>query len=270
MKLGIIAPVPELDKLPIGDCHLILTSLVLSNQAYADFYRSRSDAGDFIIMDNDAHENKEALPIKDLIKAAEIVKPSEIVLPDVIRDSVATAIRTLRAVHEFKAGFPGTSLMAVIQGSTLYEWRKCLTELSKKAAYIDTIGIPRVFADDFGTWCLAVQMVLDYWPHTGTQTFPVIHLLGSPHNIDSASQVERMWPGKIRSTDTAKPVHYALAGIGMEEVHHSAGHLPGLNPDQRNPLSRPIDFFDITLTQSQRNLAIDNINKMRRAVGDHS
>ena len=269
MKLGVIAPVSTLPLLNLGTCHLILTSLVLSNNTYAQFYKQRKKEGDYIILDNDAHENGASSVLQQLINAAKIVEPDEIVLPDMIRNHVHTLHMTQKALPFLKSQFPEAKLMAVPQGKTQIEWDHCLMQHLQYSQYIDVIGIPRVYADDFGSWVPAVESTLKFMIHENTE----IHLLGSPYNLDSAAEVERTYPRTVRSTDTAKPLHYALAGLGFDAIEIAPSPIIsvpqiGLNRDQRNPISRPKDFFDVVLTQSQLNLAKDNISKMRLSIGD--
>lgn len=274
MKLGVIAPITALGKLSIGTTHLLLTSMVLSDARYRAFYRQRQEKfGDYLILDNDAHENKASLDLDKLIEAAELMHPDEIVLPDVIRNSIATTKRSTEAYPILKKRFPDAKFMFVVQGVTEVEWLWCLLWNINTLHGINTIGIPRVYADDFGSWINAVKAVKHYIPQIHDRHLE-IHLLGSPYNIDSASEVERHFPGIVRSTDTAKPVHYALEDLKFGsklQLNPNDPKLPELlylDPKQRNPKSRPKDFFSLEMSEEQIELAQTNIMIMEQSLGN--
>jgi hypothetical protein len=52
--------------------HLVLAHLVAKDPAYAAFYRTRSDIGDFIIMDNGAFELGGSYPPERLISLGQL------------------------------------------------------------------------------------------------------------------------------------------------------------------------------------------------------
>lgn len=272
MQLGIIGPVSALRKLKIGTMHLILTSQVLSNKEYVNFYKERLREGDYVILDNDAHEQKAASSLTLLDEAIKIIRPSEVVLPDVIRNRAETVERTIEGIKHFRVDnrdrYADIKLMAVAQGNTVEEWEQCKNQLWALDSIVDypfdVIGIPRVYADDFNTWVTAVRRVCDKMP-------PIeIHLLGSPFNIDSAAEIERHFPTRVRSTDTAKPIHYALDHTYFEQTMRINAHdkrpIGWLDSTQRNIKSRPQDFFDVEMSAKQIHIAQTNINRMEWAI----
>lgn len=62
--------------------HLALAHLVASDEAYADFYQQRSQAGDRVIMDNGAFELGESYAPSKLIKLGKRIGAQALVLPD--------------------------------------------------------------------------------------------------------------------------------------------------------------------------------------------
>lgn len=256
MKLCVIGPTRSLDKLSIGNMHLILVDQVLENTHYSEFYAEKRFNGNYIILDNCAHENKSASSITKMIAVSNIITPDEIVLPDVIGDCEGTLKAIEEGIDEILDHFAMCSFMAVPQGHTQEEWQECLDAIMQRwGEYVDVIGIPRVNGDRFGSWIPSVERALSYHKD--------MHLLGSPHNLDSAAEIERTFPNKVRSTDTAKPIHYALAGRCFLDVGANV-----LDRTQRNPDSRPSNFFDLVLGDHDIELAQYNIQLMRASIND--
>ena len=95
-----------------------------------------------------------------------------------------------------------------------------------------------------------------------TYAFPKIHLLGSPENIDAASEVERAFPGLVQSTDTAKPVYYA-------GYAHSMYVKDGkLTSDKYTKLKRPEAYFDMQMDPICTSMACQNIKAYRESIND--
>lgn len=84
MKLALISPVSMLDKYASQSdgIHLVLVGMVLSNPVYTAWYRKRSEAGDTIILDNNAYENGEPAPMEKIVEAAKMVGATTVVAPD--------------------------------------------------------------------------------------------------------------------------------------------------------------------------------------------
>ena len=62
--------------------HLVLAHLVAQDPSYAEFYRQRSEAGDFIIMDNGAFELGSSYVPEELIRLGLLCGADALVLPD--------------------------------------------------------------------------------------------------------------------------------------------------------------------------------------------
>ena len=259
MKLCNIAPAGHLRELTgQDDMHLILAHWVLNNKEYAAYYRERSEAGDYIILDNAAHEYKQSIAVELIIAAGDIVHPSEIVLPDVMRDAQKTIEATVEAFSPLREHFGnGMKYMAVAHGKTEKEWLECLRRQMQLP--IDCIGIPRVYADDFGSWALAVDNTIDVSVDTDKEID--IHLLGSPHDITRLVEVAYKFPGSVRSSDSSKHIGYAINCRTLE--------VP-LNPQQRNANSRPHNFLTYEMSPLQLEMAKYNMKVLREAIEDAS
>lgn len=100
---GVIAPTAYLLRYAVkSKFHLVLAHLVDIDQTYADFYLSRSLAGDFIILDNSAFELPEPYKPEKLIELGHRVNADVIVLPDY---PFSPGQRTIDAAKKFAPQF---------------------------------------------------------------------------------------------------------------------------------------------------------------------
>lgn len=123
--------------------HMALTHLVLEDDYYARFYRERSAAGDYVILDNSVIELGSSLTTDMLVEAGRKIRASEVILPDVLDDGEATvhqAMAGISALARKQGG--GFKLMAVAQGKTIGEFLQCYRELASNR-FIDVVGIPK-------------------------------------------------------------------------------------------------------------------------------
>jgi len=148
VKIAVIPPTSLLESYGVlGDkYHLCLSHEVLTNVGYAEFYQRRRREGDFVILDNSAHEQLEGQSLDQLVRAAKYVGPSEIVLPDRLFFGDDTIERSTEAFERLREEFPTTRLMGVPQGRTVKEWLVCLDAFLDLG--VDTIGISK----DYEVW----------------------------------------------------------------------------------------------------------------------
>lgn len=267
MLAGIIAPVPHLNERALqGGVHLVLAHWMLQNDEYAAHYQAQAKLpGTWVILDNGAHEHKASDPLESLCQVADFLHPHEIVLPDVINDPVATVQHSTEAFYILKEKYPNTQLMVVPQGHNFAEWVQCLDALLEFGTA--GIAIPRIQADQEYSWMPHMRSLVARKPKllglrketdfAGTPDMPSIHLLGSPHNLTCAPEVEVCYPGVVRSTDTSKPFHYAMQGIRFSNP---------LNSHQRNPASRPPDFLTRKMSHEELSIALYNAQLFRDCV----
>ena len=147
MRIAFVTPVPELQRFATAsNYHLILTHICDKYPEYTEFYRQRAKEGDYIILDNSAHELGQAVPAKMIRKYAEIIKPSIVVLPDVVGNGKETLRQTKQAVEILKD--KRWKLMAVPQAPTTGGITACIEMWidNLKQMYeipeISAIGIP--------------------------------------------------------------------------------------------------------------------------------
>ena len=212
MRAALISPTEFLNEVqPFSDYHLVLTHKVIHSHKYQDFYRERSKAGDFIILDNSALENKaKSRPLKDVVLAAVLVRPSAVILPDYLFDSNRTldelenalrspALRFLRRV------IPDIKLCAVIQGVDESDWLECFNILNDTRNGIDILGIPMLTTHLFGSRYEALRRI-------SRRIKKQVHLLGFWHDVPLEEIKREREFDFVLGVDTSKPVRLAVQG----------------------------------------------------------
>lgn len=229
MRAALIPPVPDLDRYATGPGIHLLLSHLFEKDGYLDYYARRSAEGDYLILDNSAHENGIGNSIQTLLEEAENVSADEVVVPDALFDAKATveaARTTLRfletpqgeAAYD-RAGRP--RLMYVPQGDNRPEWAWCLrTMLSlHDAACGGMLRSPVIgISKDYYWWQGGIKILVHSYVlplKTATWEDLDVHLLGWPTDLWQTALVARTYPW-IRSTDSAKPFVYAKNGILLE------------------------------------------------------
>lgn len=216
MRAALVSPTVYLKEVqPFSTYHLILAHLVIRDHKYRDFYRKRSKAGDYIILDNGAVEKRgSSVPVRDVVTAAILTKPAVVVLPDFLFDGERTydelinalrspGLKFLRRVH------PTVKIAAVAQGLDEEEWVESFHILNE-AEGLDVIGIPKVTGQTFGSRWRALERVAKYAKKP-------CHLLGFWHlsNLEDL-QHEAQFPF-VLGIDTPKPIRLAAQGKTLRD-----------------------------------------------------
>jgi hypothetical protein len=252
MKACIIPPTPEIKAFANdGDkMHLILAHLWSDD--YVQLYRQLGKAGHYIILDNSAYELQVSVDLQELFRKAHEVGAHEVIMPDAMQDAEKTVELTGKAIHEMGLqalinGRPKFRPHYVAQGKSIVEYRECLGFIVRMHLTLFgdmpfTCGVSRVYADKFhgGRYDLIAEYYAYLHERLGDQM--AVHLLGWGDHLDEIPRIARDFPW-VRSVDTAKPINWALAGKELMKMNGS--------PEPR----RPSDYFDVELTEEQRELA---------------
>ena len=264
MKTAIIAPIAELGSFDHTDkLHLVLSHL-LSDDEYHRFYADKRTKGDYLILDNSAHEHRVPATPKQLMQDATLIQAQEIVLPDVPYDGELT----LKLVGNALDYWPRymhlgmmelkPRMMFVPQGATLDEWRTCLFGLVLKVGrfyreypemipphkYTPVIGLPAKYEKQFGPG--TIRKLLETWLKPNHEEGFAIHLLGC-RELWGLNDLAQEFPW-IRSIDSAKPVVYGRYGILLDPMHTK-------EPEK---IGRPENYFELRLSDHQRTVAQHN------------
>lgn len=265
MRIALIPPIPELGVNESTGMHLLLSHLMKDDRYVAHYVQQREE-GDYLILDNSAHEHGTGNTIDKLLRQVKALGAQEVVLPDVLFDAHATINKTGVALDWLKqdkgmrayvaAGEP--RLMIVPQGNDKSaEWGYCLRKLLSEFDKVSIVSKPPVVGVskdyDFFRGGL-VKLIKDYLqPLRGEYTFDV-HILGWPSNLWTLSTLQDQFPW-IRSTDSAKPHVYAKAGTLLEP----GGVIP------KYP-RRDHDYFFEAFTPEQRSITNRNIEVFKAAA----
>ncbi len=262
MDLCVIPPFSHLRQFPQRR-HLVLSHL-LQYKPYRDYYEERRQVGDYLILDNSAHENGLGEGPGKLLLQVQTLMPQEVVVPDCLEDSERTIDLAFQAVDSWygSGGRMQTinpRLMYVPQGESPRLWHSCLEAqlythyraVQRGAQKVCTIGISK----DYSMWEGGLRKLLFDARTLLFQDWVEVHLLGSGHDFWTAAALGREF--KIRSVDTAKPFVWAMYDLKMYPEHF---RLPATLPP------RPRDYFFQELSEMQLDLAKENVQTLREMI----
>jgi hypothetical protein len=232
----------------------MVLSHLLDDPSYLSFYKRVAGYGEWITLDNSAHEMTGGQPMQELLPQAIAIKAREIVMPDYLFHAMYTveatreAFRTLATSPLFKACSPTPKLMLVPQGRDEDDWAWCLDhQLATAKAYgldgLVTLGLSKDYVKFSGG---LKHLIRQYLLGRGKP----IHLLGWPCTWDLID-LAREFPS-IRSTDTAKPFLYAYRGITLNHY------------EEPRKLRRPDYYFDLDLIECEK-LVDHNVSMFKLA-----
>lgn len=247
MKISVIAPIPLLEKYSsLSDhYHLVLTHLVHQSPKYKEFYRQCGKRGDWILLDNSAHELGAGEGTSMIISAAEAIGANEVILPDRLFFGEDTYERSFETAMKIRYRLPDVRLMGVPQGRTVNEYDRCLRRLLSLG--IDAIGISKDYEVWPGGLRDRVETVRMLAPDVD------IHLLGWGREPEQLYRLARAPELNIRGVDSAKPLVYAQFGIVLNS--------PSTSLSQPRYPSRHENFFNVPVLNEF--VAFSNIQVFR-------
>ena len=271
MKIALIPPIPELGKYETEGIHLMLAHL-LSDKDYVKYYAEMHKRGEYLILDNSAHEFGKGNPIEDLFDLCMEVGADEVVVPDVLFDRRGTIqgakktlayLRTPAGVrHWVKAGQP--ALMFVPQGNSRKDWKDCYTQLLYLwSSHLQNAGwdedLPVVFgvSKDYDYVRGGISSLVGEIKASKMQFKNLrVHCLGWPADLWSIARVAREHPW-VRSTDSAKPFVYAWNEVLLEP----GGAVPTYPHREK-------EYFTTALTDVQHSIAVRNVEVYQATARD--
>lgn len=267
MKMGMIAPIPNLAEFAQGDFHLLLSHLIESDmgEAYVNHYRNQAQHNDaWLTLDNSAYELQAGGAVENLFKQAVFLGAREIVLPDVMHKMEATKRSGAEALYVLdpladQLDAMKIQIMLVPQGETIYEWGMCLSHLISmhNAVFPDriyTIGVAKDYEVFTGGRANLIQRFVE--PLRKERRFDV-HLLGVGNELTDLSALATRFPW-IRSTDSVKPFVYGLHKVRLTMGYMDTPPYPG----------RPKNYFETPIPEGLKPLVKHNIRIFRDRIGD--
>lgn len=226
MKTATILPQAFLHLIKDEPYHMALGHLIGAEgfEEYTKFYsEAGKDPNKFVMLDTGLIEG-DARPPSELLEKAKLISADEMALNDVYMDHTATLKASYAAMDYIQwasASYP--RLMAIPQGTNLYDWVECAKEMLRWP--INTIGIPKVLTHLEGRdgrlrALMAIQEFL------GDKD---VHLLGcweTPLELKMIENVTRQGLIKpVRGVDSAIAYAYARAGIKITEDERPEGAI---------------------------------------------
>lgn len=211
----VIAPIEYLSYTSGSNTHLVLAHLVAESDKYANFYKTRSDSGDYIIMDNSAYELKEPYTPDQLLVLGHKCGAHALVLPDYPFQSGQITIDAAELyVDSFKqAGFhtffvPQSTTGDISDWISTYQWAANNTDIDIIGMSI--LGIPNAMPHIHPAYArvVMVQKLMDLGVFCHDKHHHFLGLNAGPAlEIPSLLQM-----GVMDSIDSSGPVWAGILG----------------------------------------------------------
>ena len=199
--------------------------------AQVESARLRNEQGNVhVLLDNGAAENGVPIEAEDLFTLARMLNATEVVLPDTLGDAEATKREGFKAIQKGQRINRTFDYMAVPQGSTPSEWRRCLRAMLDWP--VRSIGISKFLT---GGIYPDRRIALEHVPEL-LESEKEIHLLGAS-DLKEVVKINRVFPERIRGVDSAIASIYTIEGeylsSGKPRPNVEMDFLDGahLNPD---------------------------------------
>ena len=248
MRYAPIAPVSAAALIPDTGYDFCFAEYALRYPEYAEVYRRKAAAGNFVIMDTLRYEDEPLMDLEDLRVAVRAVRPSAVIPPDVLGDLDGT----LDLLDTYAPLADLTSTMPVAQAQSVEGFIWAATVISERSGYL---ALPGPVLKRLGISRPSLLMTLcERLPK-----MPLIHLLGMP-DISELREVRNNQ--YVMGIDSAKAVSLGLKGLRW-------------NPKTtEEELHRHHNFFEITRsyvqlcsTDIQYNIAFVNMHLERKNDG---
>lgn len=262
MKFYAIPPNKHLDMMDNGDSYFCLAHHFLRDSEYKQYFLDirKNKPDSFILLDNSAAE--ESLVTEEvLLEIVKELRPNEVIAPDALFDKT----QTLNNFHNFVRKMNGfgllthTSVFACPQGSTKGEWLECYQQMSThpdvSCIGLSKIAVPKCWNNATGDTMIGVsrnQCVQEL--RDRNILIKPLHLLGMGEHTEFEYYLTNKVPN-IRSSDSCYTVLAAINGIRFEDGNTT--RIPTTNA-----------YFDVTLSKDQKDLAIQNIEYLKRKYKD--
>jgi len=211
--LGIICPTIYLERFATKSWyHLVLTHKVFEDKDYAEFYKKRSLAGDYITLDNSSYEVGDGVfSNEDLLEAANRVGAHEIMANETYQDAADTLWKVQEFLGWIREYAPHLKVFGTIHG--LFEADYVWLFRQYLALKLDTIGISCRLDpgdSDFGhpndayrKSVIRARIVKSFFPYWVHSYKPEIHLLGMNHPAELTFYKEPVEGQMVRSCDSS-------------------------------------------------------------------
>lgn len=251
MQVAIIPPKKHVRELAGGrGFHLVLYHELINHLDLRTIYQEFARRGDYIVLDNSAHELGSGQDVLPLYQMAVDYGFKEIVLPDSLWSMPETVERSVVAMDELlhaEIDLTNVNLMFVPQGKSIAEWEICFETLLQNflRRFPDKRPVLGV-SKDYEVWEGGLVNLFRRFVHDRRELLD-IHLLGWGRDHRQLSALAYQFP-YIRSTDSAKPVVYGISYVSLD-LSRNSPEYPG----------RPENYFSYDMNARQLELSMHNI-----------
>ena len=257
IKVAWIPPIPHNREESGIEIRLILGHELRNSPEYVESLKPRS-ADTWVVLDNGAHEQRDAITEIELNALAGVIQADEVVAPDSLFSLEQTLFRSRKFIRSLSEEHPFRSVMVVPQGLNPKEWVECLKGLLDEVDRSSwrggfSLGISKDY-DSHPSFPGGLISLLTSPSLEGLLKVLPIHLLGWTRNLWTPSMVLSYFQEtgiQIRSIDTAKPFVYALHNVDISTALYERGAIP------EYPHRKP-NYFSDTMTVPQIDIARAN------------
>ncbi len=205
MKLAIIPPTEHLELGDVGDIYFALAQFAFDNEDYVEYFRTKTDEGRYVILDNGSFELGHSVDPTRLLEIAEAMNATEIVAPDTQWDPEKTLHDSRVFAEQFREQGYNTKykLMSVVWANSpddYLDWfKRHMIEV-----FPDRFGIGKWLENDYQ---LGTRMHLIYEIQKAYDLPPdKFHALGCPYPMEIHLMRDVVW-----SMDTGLAAKAALS-----------------------------------------------------------
>ena len=266
MKFYLIPPNNNLGLMEYGDSYFCLAHHYLNNSSYKEYFLDikKNNPKAFITLDNGSAEHS-IVDEKSLLSIVKELKPDEVIAPDILFDKDQTLVNLYSFVVKMVdlKYHRHTKIFGCPQGQTKQEWKECFEQMAMNPL-VSTIGlskiaVPKCWKNVTGDTAIAEARneCVEELRNTGWMAYLIttkksIHLLGMGEHTEFDAYVSKYLP--IRSSDSCYTALAALNNISFETGDIT--RVPTTN-----------DYFDTVMSEDQIELAIKNIEFLKRKYG---
>lgn len=233
----------------------IIGQLYKKSEDYRNYVRKAKEEGRFLILDNGTGDEGEILTNRETFELALEIEPNEVIPLDVLYNDIETVANLNEFVDWLKMArkeerLLNTTLLAVPQGRTYYEWLYCY-KLMTKNRYVSCIGmskktIPYIMNDeDIARARLDFIKVLLRRNHLDLKK--AHHFLGQGNPLEFTHYKKECF----RSTDSCYPILAGMDGIDISDK------------DNFKRIPTPADYFEREIKDGQMPLIEKNIEFLK-------
>ncbi|MFC2132281.1 hypothetical protein ACFLRG_00635 [Bacteroidota bacterium] len=229
--------------------HLFLAPLALHDSAYSKYFSTKSNEGNYTILDTGALElslGTEQVELRDqhFLEMACDLYANEIVCPDEPLNPQSSLRRSLSFVKGYKAlkDYQKPNIMFVPQGTNIKEWL-CNFEILYKEIPNGTVGIPRLLSEKYHSTEQNIRINISKILKKKFKNIQ-IHFLGAGRLFLHELELIKKSDGLIRSIDTSFLHRYAFS-----------------NQDPKTIYAKPVPMRNKLLPKDYR-ININNLHKI--------